>query len=123
MREVAAMGEVHGEEAVAWLERGKIYGHVGLAAAVRLNIDVLCGEEFLGPFDGERFDHVHVFATAVPTPARIALGVLVGEAGTLRLHDRLAGEVLTGNELDILELASSFLANRVGDLWIDGFEG
>ncbi len=38
-----------------------------------------------------RLDLVDVFAAAVVALARIALGILVGQAAALRLHDPLAG--------------------------------
>ena len=64
-------------------------------------------------------DHIHVFASAIPAAAGIALSVLVGETGSLCFHYRLAGEVLAGDQLDILELAAAFFADGIGDLRID----
>ena len=40
-------------------------------------------------------------------PAGIALGVFIGEARALGLHHGAAGEVLGGDEFDVLELACS----------------
>ena len=70
VREVAAVGEVHGEHLVAGLEHGEIDGHVGLAAGVRLDVGVLGAEELLRAVDGELLDDVHVFTTAVPASCR-----------------------------------------------------
>ena len=38
--EMAAVGEIHGEDFVAGLQHGEINGHVRLRAAVRLDVDV-----------------------------------------------------------------------------------
>ena len=86
---------------------------------MRLGIDMLGAEEPLRALDGQRLNHVHVFASAIPAAAGIALRILVGETGSLRFHDRPAGKVLAGDQLDILELAAPFLPDRIGDLRID----
>ena len=51
------------------------------------------------------FDFVDVFTTSIPAPSWIALGIFVGEEGTLGLHDGWAGEVFRGDELDVFILA------------------
>ena len=80
MGEVAAVGEVHRQDAVARLEHGEIDRHVRLAAGVGLDVDVVAAEELPGPVDGELLDDIHVLATAVPASAGITLGIFVGEA-------------------------------------------
>ncbi len=72
------------------LEDGEIDGHVCLAAGVGLDVDVLGAENPLCAVDGQLLDDIHVLAAAVPAAARVALGVLVGEAGALGLHDGAA---------------------------------
>ena len=47
MGEMAAVGQVHGQDAVAGLEHGEIDGHIGLGAGVRLDIGVSRAEELL----------------------------------------------------------------------------
>ena len=114
--EVTTVGEVHGEDLVTGLENAEVNGHVGLAATVRLDIRVIGPEEFLGAFDGEVLDNVDVFAAAVPSASRVALGILIGEAGALGLHHSLAGEVLRRDQLDVLELAMMLRSDGFGDL-------
>ena len=70
-----------------------------------LDVGVVGAEEFLGALDGEALDDVDMLAAAVPAASGVPLGILVGEAGTLGLHDRLAGEVFRRDQLDVLELA------------------
>ena len=121
--EVAAVGEVHGEDFVAGGEDAEINGHVRLTAAVGLNIGVLGAEELLRAVDSQRFHDVHILATAIPAFAGIALGIFVGEARALGLHDRAAGEILARDEFDVLELAAVFLLDRGSDLGVGFGEG
>ncbi len=121
--EMAAVGEIHGQDAVAGLEDGEVDGHVRLAAGVGLDVDVLGAEELPGAVDGELLDDVHVLATAVPAAPGVALGVFIGEAGALGFHHGAGGEILRGDELDVLELALCLVPNGVGDLGIGLGEG
>ena len=82
-----------------------IDGHVGLAAGVRLDVDVLGAEELLRAVAGQVLDHIDVLAAAVVPPAGIAFGVLVREHAAGRLHDRGAGVVLAGDHLQAVLLA------------------
>ena len=71
-----------------------------------LHVDMLgAREEGFGAVDGELFDDVDVFASAVPAFAGVAFGVFVGEAGALGFHDCAAGEVFGGDEFDAFKLA------------------
>jgi len=79
-------------------------------------------KSFFGPIDGQLLGLVDIFTTAVPTLARIAFGILVGEHAALNLHHGRAGEILAGDQLDVLELAGTFVADDVGDLRINGGE-
>ena len=103
--EVAAVGEVHGEDLVAGLEHGEVDGGVRLRAGVRLDVGVLGTEKLLGAVDGELLDDIDVFAAAIPAAAGIAFGVFVGEHRSLRLHHGGRGEVFRGDELDVVALA------------------
>ena len=47
----------------------------------------------LRAIDRQLLDHVDIFAAAIPSVCRITFGVLVRQAGTLRLHHRAAGEI------------------------------
>ncbi len=61
---------------------------------MRLDVGVIGTEQLLGAFDGQGFDFVDVLAATVVALARIAFGVLVGQAAALGLHYALAGVVL-----------------------------
>jgi hypothetical protein len=41
---MSAMAEVHPEDGISGLQDREIYGHIGLAAGVRLDIDVFGAE-------------------------------------------------------------------------------
>ncbi len=103
--EVAAVGEIHGEDLVAGLEHGEINGHVRLRAGVRLDVGVLGAEDFLRAVDGELFDDIDVFAAAIPAFAGVAFGVFVSEQRSLRLHHGGRGEVFRSDQLDVVALA------------------
>ena len=67
MREVTAVGEVHREDGIAWGEQSEEHRHVCLCARMGLNIREVRAEEFLRAFDGDRFDHIDIFAATVIT--------------------------------------------------------
>ena len=121
--EVAAVAEVHAEHLVARLQHGGVDGEVGLRAGVRLHVGVLGAEELLGALDGQHLDLVDLFAAAVPAPARIALGVLVGEHAALGLEHGRVGEVLGGDQLDVVLLAREFAGDGGVNLGIELAEG
>ena len=54
-----------------------------LAAGVRLHVHVIAAEQLLRAIDRELLDHVDVLAAAIPTVARITLGVLVRQDRSL----------------------------------------
>ena len=121
--EVASVREVHGEDAIAGLEDAEVDGHVGLAAAVGLDVGVVRAEELLGALDRKVLDDVDMFTSTVPTASGISLGILVGEAGTLSLHDRLAGEIFRCDQLDVFELAMMLRGDGGSDLRVGLGEG
>ncbi len=79
---------------------------------MRLDVGVVGTEQLPGALDGQRLDLVHMLAATVVALARIALGVLVGQAAALRLHDALAAVVLRGDQLDVVFLALFFGLDR-----------
>ncbi len=81
-----------------------------------LHVGVLGGEQLASARDRQRLDHVDELAAAVVATPGIALGVLVGEHRALRLQDRLAHDVLGGDELEIVLLALGLLADGREDL-------
>src|ERR671912_2564781 len=117
---MSAMGEVHGQDLVAWVDERCVGGLVGLASRVGLHVDVLSPEEPLGPLDGDVFDLVYLLAAAVVALAWIALSVLVRKDRALRRQDRRRGEVLARDKLDSRALAFQFAVERVLYLRIHG---
>ena len=92
-------------------KRGQIDGHVGLAAGVGLDVDVLGAEELLGPVAGQVLDHVDVLAAAVVALPGIALGIFVGQHAADGLHDGGAGVVFAGDHFQPVLLAVDFAGN------------
>ena len=103
--QVAAVGEVQAHHRITGLQGGEVDGHVGLGAAVGLDIGVLGPEDLLGAVPGQVFDDVHLVAAAVVALARVALGVLVGEVGAHGLHDGAGRVVLRRDEFQVVALA------------------
>ena len=77
---------------------------VGLAAGIRLHIGEVAVEQLLGAIDGQRFGFVDELAAAVVAPARIALGIFVGERRAGGLQHRPADDILRGDQLDLVAL-------------------
>ena len=98
--EMAAVVELHAEDAVARIEQRHVHGGVGLRAGVRLHVGVLGPEQLLGAVDGQLLGHVDVLTAAVVALAGVALGVLVGQHRPLAIENRLRHEVLRGDHLE-----------------------
>ena len=118
--QVAAMGEVHAQDAVADVEHGDVRGHVRLRPGVRLDVDVLrAREKRQRALLGKPLDLVNELAAAVIALARQALGVLVGQPRALGLEHRAEGVVLAGDQLDLPALTLALADHRVPQLGID----
>ena len=78
----------------------------------------LAAEQLLGALDGERLGHVDELAAAVIAPARIALGIFVGQHRALRLEHGAGDDVLRGDQLDLVALAAELVVDRAGDFGI-----
>ena len=117
--QMAAVGQVHRQHFVAGLKDGKIDGHVGLAAGVGLDVDMLGAEDAFGALNGQALDDVHIFATAVPAFAGIAFGVFIGQDRALGFHDGRADKVLAGDQFDVFLLALALQKDGIGDVRID----
>ena len=65
------------------------------------------------------FDFVNDLVAAIIALPRVALRILVREAGSQGLHHSLRREVLAGNELDSLELALALRGDKLGHLRIN----
>ena len=116
--EVAALVEPHPHHPVARLQHRHERGLVGVRARVRLHVGVLGAEQLAGAVAGELLGLVDDGVAAVVALGRVALGVLVGEDGTLRLEHRRRREVLRRDELDRGVLALDLAADDVGDLGV-----
>ena len=108
VREVAAVGEVEPEEAVAGLHQGEVDGVVGRGAGVRLHVHPVGAEELLRPLLREVFGLVHDLAPAVVPLAGPALGVLVRQRRAHRLQHGERDEVLRSDEFDPVVLPVDF---------------
>ena len=113
--EVAAVGQFHAHHGVAGLQQGEVNGHVGLGAAVGLDVGVLGAEKFPGPIDGQGLDDVDVLAAAIVAAAGVALGVLVVHYAGLGFQDSLAGIVFGSDKDHAIALAGVFQFNGAGD--------
>ena len=63
--EVAAVAEVHSQDAVPRLQHRHVRGHVGLGSAVGLYVDPLTAEQCFGAFTGKVLGGVYELTTAV----------------------------------------------------------
>ena len=122
VREVPAVGELHGHHRVAGLEQREEHREVGRRAGVRLHVGVLGAEDLLAAVDGELLDLVDHVAAAVVARARQPLGVLVGEHRAGGLEHGAAGEVLAGDELQRLLLAVELAAQQLVELRVEMVE-
>ena len=66
-------------------------------------------EELSRPLLSQLFGDIHEFAAAVVSSARVALGIFVGQHGTLGLEHRLADKILRSDEFE-LSLLTFFLS-------------
>ena len=113
MGQMPAVVEPHGQDGGALLEQRLVHGQVGVGAGVRLDVGVLGAEEGGAAVAGEVLDLVDDVVAAVVAPARVPLGVLVGEDRAGRRHDRRRGEVLRRDQLQGRLLAVELLAEEV----------
>ena len=113
--QVTAVRQVHRENPVARLEHREIDGGVRLRAGVGLDVRVLRTEELSGAIDGELLDDIDILTAAIPASARVALGVFVGQHRALGFHYSRRGEVLRGDQFDVVPLAALFGHDGVVD--------
>ena len=120
---MTALVETHAQHSFPGLEEREVHTHVGLGPGVGLDIGVLRPEELLGPIDGQLLHLVDHRTALVVAPARVALGVLVGEDRTRGGHHRGRGEVLRGDEVDVGVLPFDVFADEAGDCGVDLLQG
>ncbi len=118
--EVAPVVEAEAQHGVAGLEHRLVGAHVGVRAAVGLDVGVVGAEEGLDPLDRQTFDAVDHGVAAVVALARVTLGVLVGEHAADGTHHRRRGEVLAGDQLQPGDLALEFGIDEVEDSGVGG---
>ena len=118
MGQVAAGVEAHAEDRVAGLGQRQEHGLVGLRAGARLHVGEGAVEQPRDAVDRQLLGDVDILAAAVVAPAGIALGVLVGQHRALRLEHRARDDVLGGDQLDLVALATEFLLDRAEDLGV-----
>ena len=119
MSEMSTVRKIHCQNSVARFNGGEINRHVGLRAAMRLDVHVLGTEQSLGPIDRKLLRNIDIFTTAIPALARITFRVLVGQHAALRFHHRAAREIFRCNQLDILALPLFFGTDRIENFGID----
>src|SRR5271165_913500 len=85
---------------------------------MRLHIGEAAPEQLASPLDRQPFRDIHVDAAAIVAPARIALGVFVGQHRALRLQHRGGDHVLRGDQLDAVLLPCQLGADRSGQFGI-----
>src|SRR5215208_1640449 len=115
VRQVPAVGQVHGKDLVAGFGQDSVRLLVRLAPRMRLHVGVICAEELLRPVYGELLHHVHKLAAAVVALARVALGVLVRHHRALGCEHRRGGKVLARYQLDGRPLAFELPVERLLD--------
>ena len=99
------MVEAHGQDGVAGLEQCLVHRQVGVGAGMGLDVGVLGPEQGFDPVPGQVLHLVDDLVPAVVAPARISLGVLVGEHRPRRRQHGRRREVLRRDELQGRRLA------------------
>jgi len=113
------VGQVHAHNGVAKLEHGKVGRHIGLSAANRLHIYMLCaGKEFLAALASQILSHVHAGCAAIVAFAWVAFRILVGHDAALGLHDGSTCEVLRGDQNYVISLPLQLSLDRGCDFGI-----
>ena len=116
--QMTTVGQIHAHHGVAVLDEGKVGGHIGLAARMRLHVGVVAVEQRHGAVAGEVFHHVHELAAAVVPLARIAFGILVRHDGALRFAHGGRYKVFRSDEFKLAHLATGFLPDGGRDFGV-----
>ena len=122
MAEVAPVTQIHAHHGVARTENGGVDGVIRGSAAMGLHVRVLGVEQRLGSLDGQGFNPIDVFATAVVALARIAFGVFVVEQRAQCLQHGRTGDVLRGNQLQCVLLPFELVPDCGTNLRIDSID-
>ena len=119
MGEVAPLGEALAHDFVLVGEVGEVDRLVCLASRVRLDVCVLRPKEFTHPVARQVLHDVVELATAVVAFAGVALGILIGHDGAHRLENRLADDVLGGDQLQPVDLTQALVLDDACDFRIE----
>ena len=112
------MGQGQAHDLVTRVDQGSKHRSIGLRAGVRLHVSELGTKQGLGAVTGQVLHHVDVLAAAIVAAAWVALGVLVGQHGALRLQHGARNEVLRGDHLEGAALAGDLARDGVEDLGV-----
>ena len=89
---------------------------------MRLNVRVVCPEEFLGSVDRERFDFIDFFTATVIAAARVALSILVSQNRPDGFENRLGHKIFRRDQFDRKSLAATLSPQEAGDVRIGPIE-
>ena len=90
---------------------------------MRLHVDILGPEDFLGTLSRQVLDYINEFAATVITLAGIAFSVLIGEDAGRGLENGFGGEILARDELQLRVLALRLVTNGIVDFGINFGQG
>jgi hypothetical protein len=116
MSQVPALVQLHSHDSITGLKQGEVNGHVGLSAAVGLDVGVLGVEKLFGAFNRQTLHHVHILAAAVIASAGVSLGVFIVHYSGLGFQHRFAGVVFGSDQHNAVPLPLIFLLDGPGHL-------
>ena len=85
---------------------------------MRLHIGELAAEQFGDAIDRKLLGDIDELAAAVIAPARIALGIFVGQHRALRFEHGAADDIFRRDQFDLVALASELVADHIRDFRI-----
>ena len=121
MGQVAALGQIHAHDGIAYVEQGKVDGQVGLGAGMGLYVGIPGPEQLAGPADSDVLHLVHILAAAVIAVSGVAFGVLVGQHTAHGGHNGGGDNVLAGDQLNVLALTAQFPLHGSAQFGVGGF--
>jgi len=116
---MSAGGEIETHKCIARLQQSKEHSLIGLAAGIRLHIGEFAIKQPAHALNSQCLGNIDKLAATIITPARIALGIFVGQDRTLRLKHSLRDDILGCYQFDLIALAVEFLVDRIENLGID----
>ena len=122
MGKVPAMGQIHAKNGVTWLQAGKVNGHVGAGACMRLYICMFSTKKLASSAYCKRFGFINKLASAVISFTWIPFSIFVGKNRTLNGHDRRACVIFGGNHFQTFLLPGFFVLNCFPYFWVCFFD-